>query len=688
MAMVQAKIQYQDILRHHAWLAASVFVLVLAAAFVGTSLQTPVYKVRAEIYVEPKPASLLSEASGNISNADVVWMNNQLSVLGSDRVAKKAVHYIQAKLGKRFPVSQALLEKNVRFIRKDHSSVIALEMSAPGKPGDLQAMLQEYLHAYRDTLETMSFDKANQERDFLAKQQASAQDEQDRVSAQLQDFEAHHQAYNLDVQANQMIQRAARLDEQGQLLNVDIQATQAEMAATEKMLPASPEFINLLSRMERDAKVIALRHRLTLLELENPGADTSIDTNRIAELDRLKSLLYQRLGAFAATFRQKLPNGMESMTIGSPMDFSLAEGIMKKRILLDSLRAKAKAAQVARRELASKLSGIPSEAIEYAALKNQFERIQEKVHALQKRLDDATLSQEAAKSFTRVEVLKNPVLPAAPISPNLPFNLLAATLLGVLLAGWSVIVAVHLDRKFRWPFQLSAMASKPLFLLDKLPPRKAFAALMERGNFIIPDAYKRLILHLDQLSEQDNIRRIGLLPVGVFPERGIPTVSLSLYFTELGNKVSLIDLDFSKASVTGLIGSLKLPISVGIQEGPGLSDYLGGDDTELVDIIYPLGKTVYGSLIPSGDSVTDASVAFNQRSLNALENELSPNYRFVFYSLPAITQSYDAVAVSRILDGVILVAYPGVSSLEHIQQAIRELESVNGKLLGVVIQPV
>ncbi len=693
--MVQAKVKYQDIFRHHAWLAASVFVLVLGAAFVGSKLQTPVYGVRAEIYVEPKPSSITGEAPAVSANADYVLMNNQVEILSSDRVAKKAADYIQKRLGKRFPVSEAILEKSLNITRKDYSSVITLDLNASVQPKELQTMMQEYLRAYRDTLETINSDKSSRERDFLETQLASAQGELDDLSVQIRDFEARNQTYNLDTQVNQMLQLSNGLDEQGRMIQSDIQAALGEISTAQKMLPASAEFVNLLSRLEHDPESNELRRRMIALEAEKAewaSKVTEVHPKMMVlnqELDRLKALLEKRLETFGKAFRQKTPIGMESITTGSPLDFSLAEGIVKNRIRVDSLRAKAQAMRIARQEVMAQLSGIPRQAIEYASLKNRFDMAQEKVRILQKRLDDATLMREASKSFTKVEVLKNPGLPTAPIRPSVPRNMLAAALLGLCLAGVSVFVKASLDRTFRWPFQLKGLVSQPVFQLDKLPPRKAFAAMMERGSFTIPEAYKRLILHLEQLSQQENVRRIGLLPVGVFPDRGIPTVALSLYFTELGNKVSLIDLDFSKASVTGLIGSLKLPISVGIQEGPGLSDYLGGSgDTELVDIIYPLGKTVYGSLIPAGDPVADASVAFTQRSLSELENELSPNYRFVFYSLPAITQSYDAVAVSRILDGVMLVAYPGVSSLDHIQQAIRELEIVNGKLLGIIVQPV
>jgi Mrp family chromosome partitioning ATPase len=149
----------------------------------------------------------------------------------------------------------------------------------------------------------------------------------------------------------------------------------------------------------------------------------------------------------------------------------------------------------------------------------------------------------------------------------------------------------------------------------------------------------------------------------------------------------LIDTDFTPHSVTGLLRTLKLPISAALHAGPGLSDYLSGDTEDFLDIVYPLGKTVYGSFIPAGDPVHDTGFQFSHRNLGQLEGNLSPNYNFVLYALPSVEQSYDAIAVSRTLDGVLLMAHPGVTSLEQIQSTVRELASVDCRVLGILVQP-
>lgn len=696
--MVQAKAKYREILWYYRWFALCIFVAVLAMGFIGVKFQPKVYGVSADIYVEPRPGTVTGETPMAAADNDSRQINNQVEILGSDRVADKAADYLGQQLGSSFAITGRGLAKMITITKKEYSNVITLEMTSSVNPHTLYTIIQEYLHAYEGALETINSDKSSRERDFLAKQLESAQVELDHISNKIRDFESENAAYNMDTQVNQMLQVASGLDEQAKLLNSDIQATSQEILTSQKVLKVTPEYVSLMSRIERDPEAGELRKRIVALSAEKAewGSKVTEVHPKMAvytrELDRLNQLLDQRLAVFSGAFHgpsnQGEPFKGSQITTGSTMDDNLAESLVKNRIRLDSLRAKEKALLGAHAEVTEQLKAMPQQVVAYASLKNTYEMAQEKVRVLQKRLDDASLMQEVSKRFTKVEVLKNPVLPTEPLRPSLVKNMTAAALLGLCLALFSVYVRCAVDPTFRWPFQLNGLREPNLFLLDGTPGRKVFGERLQHGTMGAPDAYKRLMVHLEGLSQNDNVRRVGLLPVGGNAERGITGVTLALAMAEAGHKVALLDVDFTKYSVTRLIEGLKLPISVALKEGQGLSDYLSGYTEDFVDIIYPLGKSTYGSFIPAGSPVEEAGLPVSRRSWDHLEESLSPNYNFVFYSLPAITQSYDAVAVSLAMDGVLLMVYPGLSMQDQIQNAMQELKTVGAHVLGIIIQPV
>jgi uncharacterized protein involved in exopolysaccharide biosynthesis/Mrp family chromosome partitioning ATPase len=691
--MVQAKAKYREILWHYRWFALTIFVAVLAMGYVGVRVQPKVYGVSADIYVEPRPVTVTGDSTLAAADNDYRQINNQVEILGSDRVANKAADYIGKQLGSSFLIDGRQLAKMITITKKEYSSVITLELSSSVKPHTLLTIIQEYLHAYEDALEMINSDKSSRERDFLAKQLESAQVELDHVSHKLRDFESQNAAYNMDVQVNQMLQEASGLDEQAKVLNSDIQATSQEIMTAQKALPVSPEYINLMSRIERDPEASELRKRIVAMETEKAEWGSKVTEAHpkmgfyTRQLQRLNQLLNQRLAVFSGAFHGLSEKDGAKITTSSLMDSNLAESLMKNRIRLDSLRAKEKALIDAHHDVTELLKTMPQQVVEYASLKNTYEMAQEKVKLLQKRLDDASLMQEVSKRFTKVEILKNPVLPVAPLRPNLLRNMTAAALLGFCLALFSVYVRCAMDQTFRWPFQLNGLREPNLFLLDTAPDRKTFAKALGQGTIGAPDSYKRLMVHLESLSQKEGVRRIGLLPVGGNPHRGIPAITLALSMTEAGHKVALLDVDFTRLSVSQLVEGLNLPLSAALQNGPGLSDYLSGEVEDFVDIIYPLGKSIYGSLIPAGNPLEGTCLTVSRRSWEQLEESLSPNYNFVFYSLPAINQSYDAVAVSLAMDGVLLLVYPGASMQDQIQQSLQELKTVGAHVLGIIIQP-
>jgi len=257
-----------------------------------------------------------------------------------------------------------------------------------------------------------------------------------------------------------------------------------------------------------------------------------------------------------------------------------------------------------------------------------------------------------------------------------------------------------MDQTLHWPGQIQGAlddlnqntvaeyaADCAVFNLPPLSDKNQFRAMLEKSNFIVPEPYKRVIIHLENMGKKYQMRRLGIIPVTPSVQSNMTTVALGLYLTELSNKMVLIDTDYSKHSVSRLVSSMQLPVSAGISQGPGLSNYLAGEVEDFVDVIYPLGKTVYGSFIPSGQPNDVGGFSFSHKNLIQLENNLSPNYDFVMYSLSSVIQSFDSIAVGRTLDGVILVVHPEITHLDHFRRTVEELNSVGAKIMAVLFQP-
>lgn len=687
--MVQAKAKYWEMLWHYRRFASVVFLLAALGTYAVFYMQPTVYGVQADLYLPPRRA--VGESAASLSGER---LHNHLEILRSDRVREKAFKAIKTKLGKRFNLSPQELQQALNVAQKGTSSVIALEMHAPVSPRDLRAMVSEYIHTYQDMVTAMEAEASKQDMTFWQHSLDKAQRDAETALEALSRFEAAYPSITFREAASSQLQTSQLIEAQLIGVKADMDAAKAEMDATSKLMPLTLERVAALSRVEADLEAGELRRRIVALEMawaewaaQVPETDPKMVILQ-GEINRAKTLLNKRLQVLDKGFGQKESLNAEAVITAGRMDGLLSDRTIEHQLRVDGLTAKAQSLTDARKHLLSPQNPNPQLLVEYANLQKQAQTAQDKVRLLQRRLDDAVLTGEIARQFEPVEILNNPELRVRPFPYALALHLVASGLAGLLLALCGVGVRVAVDHRLRGSFQLGELAEKRVFCLDKLPSRKVLSALLERGNFKIPEPYQRLMLYLETLAQTERVRRIGLMPVGAFPDRALPIISLGLYCTEPGYKVALIDTDFSKQSTSRLIESLQVPLSRAIEEGPGLSDYLAGESVDFVDIIYPLGKTVAGSLIPAGEPISAASGQMSRRGIVHLEEQLSPNYNFVFYGLPALAESYDSVAVGRILDGVMLVVYPGISSLAQIKRTIQELDAVDARLLGIIVQPV
>lgn len=707
--MINTSIKYIEILKKHRGLAVFSFLLVLICTFGFTKLQDTVYQTSAEIYIVPKPLTVTGNAYV-FTDYDYRMLNNQIEILKSDKVAVLAHQYLEKnhpEIIQRYNLSDVGLQNSVHVDKKADASVLAVNFVSKADGDhrqDLRTMLAGYITAYKDYLKESNSRKASDEVGFLEEQLADAEKNLEEESISLQTFHSNNQSYNIDAEINQMIMSKSRLNEQAKTLAAEIQARQEKVVMAKKQLPAEAEYINFLARIERDAEASQLRKNIVTLEAEKAEWSSKITDAHPkmkaynAELDRLNDLLGSRLNTFGRQYKDDLgPINAKDLATSSNFDLALATDVIKDQIDLETLKAKYSAFRNAINQIGDDLSDVPEKKLAYAERKVRFEMAQDKVKLLQKRLDEAKILEAVSADFTSIEILKEPEVPGMPLRPNLPKNMTAALLLGLCFSLFAVFVRASMDKSLAWPFQLNGIVAKEeeegiagsqVFELPKLPSRRAFGQMMESTNFTVPEAYKRVIIHLENQAKLAGARKVGIVPVSNVPDGNITSALLGLYMTELSNKMVLIDTDHSKHSVTNLVASLGLPISTGIEQGPGLSDYLEDQVDDFVDVIYPLGKTVYGSFIPVGSPMHQTGFQFSNKNLAQLDEHLSPNYNFVLFTTTSIQKSFDAVAVGRTLDGVFLLVHPNMTTLDQVNAAYNELKSVGCNILGILYQPV
>lgn len=158
------------------------------------------------------------------------------------------------------------------------------------------------------------------------------------------------------------------------------------------------------------------------------------------------------------------------------------------------------------------------------------------------------------------------------------------------------------------------------------------------------------------------------------PQEGKSTTSINLTYSlaEAGNKVLLIDADMRRPSV---YTTLEIPME------PGLSETLSGNENV---------KVQHGvhhenmDVLSSGHIPPNPSELIGSQRMATFLDGCKEKYDYIIVDLPPVLSVSDPVAVSKYLDGMIIVVRHGKTRRRDIVETIRQLEYVGVKILGFV----
>lgn len=193
--------------------------------------------------------------------------------------------------------------------------------------------------------------------------------------------------------------------------------------------------------------------------------------------------------------------------------------------------------------------------------------------------------------------------------------------------------------------------------------------------FPFVEAYKSLRTNLEFLSGATDCRMI-LLTSSV-PSEGKSNVALNLAITLAsgGKTVLLVDCDLRKGHLSRYF---RIP-----RKHAGVSSLLATQCPLEKALVYD--KSTRLTILPSGPLPPNPAEILSTPRTESLFAELRKAFDYVIIDTPPVSVVTDAAALSRVADGVILVVRPDITTIQGAQLSKKNLESVNARILGVVM---
>ncbi len=202
------------------------------------------------------------------------------------------------------------------------------------------------------------------------------------------------------------------------------------------------------------------------------------------------------------------------------------------------------------------------------------------------------------------------------------------------------------------------------------------ATVGENLSFAAAEAYKLLRTNLMfSMADEGECKVIGV--TSALRGEGKSTTAMNLAYTlaESGKKVILVE------------GDMRIPVisrTLQIDEEPGLSAVLAGLN-KLEEAIKPSSLIDSLVAIPAGKIPPNPSELLSSARMQQLIEELAGKFDFIILDLPPVNAVSDALAVSGLLSGMIMVVRQNYCDQPALAYAMRQLEFMQVKLLGFVM---
>src|SRR5580698_10206557 len=687
-------LDYIIILRKHQWLVLTFLLTVVTVVTIASFKMKPVYTANARVEVDRDNQTVVPFNDTNEYSAfedTENYIETQTKILQSETLALITIKSMDLERYPEFggmpaaapgkngnassrPAILGAFLGRLTIKRIPSSRLIDVQFEAQS-PQLAAQVVNAHLHNYIEQNFRSKYDATMQASNWL-----SAELEELRIKVEKSEdariaYERENQIWQIDEKQDITTQKLADLSK----AVTEAQTDQAQKEALYRMALAGNVDALASSSSHSNDLVGGLLKRKAELDEQYAEALDQYGPNFPKVL---------RIAAQQKQNTQNLENARTSMISGLKEDFDTASSHVE--ILQEALdKQKAEA-----NDLAEKL-------VQYHILQHDAESNKTLYDGLQQKLKEATIT--VGLHSDNIRVVDPALTPSSPSRPQKARNILLAFLVGLVGGIGLALFREYLDNTVKSPDDVESLTGLPsLAVVPALPgshtsrnrfsrlareaaPQSASGPRVELLSYIQPksqisEAFRALRTSL-LLSQADHPPQV-ILVTSALPREGKTTAAVNLAVTlaQLGDRTLLIDSDMRKPGV-------RRALNLTTGKESGLSSYLAGVST-LDEVCVPHPTIENLVALTTGPVPPSPADLLSSHRMREAITELRHKFKFVVIDSPPVMAATDAVILSALTDGVLLVVRSGETPKEAFTRTRDLLAAVKCRLLGVVLNAV
>lgn len=686
--------KYWLILRRH-WLAGtSTFVILVTLATSFALLKKPTYSAQGSLLIKKQnvTSGLVTEASKKIGQLEPLnFMNTPLDteaeVVRSIPLVQKTIDTLQLKdkEGKSLKPEDLLKQLTAKGIKGTDILEISFKSKNASEAAKVVNTLTD-LYIQHNILSNRS--EAAAARKFITEQLPTSETAVRQVEAALRSFREKHNIVNLEEEAKSAVEAIAQLDEKIDRTQTELEGTTARVAALQsKTGLSSPQAmaLNSLSQSPAVQQVLEQVHKLEQ-ELATERSRFLDDNPKIVNLNlelAAKNRLLQNRIAQVLGSGQQIPSRNLQL---DELKHKLISQLVNAEVERQDLTKQVTYLSQARSAYRQRVSIIPKLQQGERELERQMNAAQSAYQVLLKNLQEVRIAEN--QNVGNASVLAYAETPDKPVGPRKKLILAA----GIVGGGmFYVVIAFLLDLtdpsiktakevrellRYTWLGMIPDSKKKGLFRRKKQEELVPQLPVRDTPHAVISEAYRMLQANLKFLSPDKELKVIVV--TSSVSKEGKSTVSanLAVAMAQLGRRVLLIDAD------------LRHPMQHHVWDlanAAGLSDVIV-NQAEFSMAVREVMDNL--DVLPSGVIPPNPLTLLDSKRMASLIEQFSKTYDFVILDSPPLVLTADSLSLSKMTDGILLVARPGILDRVSAAAAQEFLAQSGQKVLGLVINGV
>ena len=686
-------LDYLIILRKHQWLILTFLLTVVTAVTIASFKMKPEYEAAARVEVDKEAQAMQpfpdSNPYGEYEDSEA-YIETQTKILQSETLALVTIKSLDLARYPEFggvPNTIAWQHTSAsrqrpailgaflgRLVIKRVPNTRLIEVQFEAEDPELAAQIvNTHVHNFVEENFRSKYDATTQASSWL-----SAELEELRMKVETSEdarvtYERGNQIWQIDEKQDITTQKLADLSKA-------VTDAQTDVAAKEALFRmANSGNVDALPAARNNDVISSLLKRQSDLDEQYAEALDQYGPNFPKVL---------RLAAQRKEVQQNLANARKTMVESVEEEFDTARS--HEELLQEALtKQKAEA-----NDLAEKL-------VQYHILQHDAESNKQLYDGLQQKLKEASIT--AGLRSSNIRVVDPALAPTTPSRPQKARNILLAFLVGLVGGVGLALFREYLDNTVKSPDDVEGLSGLPsLAVVPALPsvdtnhsrfsrmrretsPRSASGPRVELLSYVQPksqisEAFRALRTSL-LLSQADHPPQV-ILVTSALPREGKTTVAVNLAVTlaQLGDRTLLMDSDLRKP---GIRRALNLTIGKDV----GLSSYLAGVST-LDEITIPHPTINNLAAITTGPVPPSPADLLSSHRMREAILELRHRFKFIVVDSPPVMAATDAVILSALTDGVLLVVRSGETPKEAFTRTRDLLAAVKCRLLGAVLNAV